>query len=89
MFSFRTTPIEDQLDRALLNGRVGVFCTQACWDAEKGAYLYDIFRRRGNLASIFLPGDEAIPGTAHIAFDPEDREHNILPLITRLTQRHL
>lgn len=72
MFSFRTTPIEDQLDRALLNGRVGVFCTQACWDAEKGSYLYDIFRRRGNLASIFLPGDEALPGTAHIAFDPED-----------------
>ena len=60
MFSFRTTPIVDQLDRALLEGRVGVFCTQACWDAEKSVYLYDVFRSRGNLERIFLPGDQGI-----------------------------
>ena len=72
MFSFRTSPIADQLDRALLEGRVGVFCTQACWDAGRGDYLYDLFRSRGNLAKIFLPGDEAAPGNAHIAFDPDE-----------------
>ena len=72
MFSFRTTPIEDQLDKALLEGRVGVFCSQACWDADKSVYLYEIFRRRGNLKRIFLPGEESVPGTAHIAFDIED-----------------
>lgn len=72
MFSFRTTPIEDQLDRALLEGKVGVFCTPACWDAGKSAYLYDIFRRRGNLECIFLPGEESVPGTAHISFDIEE-----------------
>ena len=72
MFSFRTTPIVDQLDRALLEGRVGVFCTQACWDAEKSVYLYDVFRSRGNLERIFLPGDESVPGTAHISFDIEE-----------------
>lgn len=71
MFSFRTTPIGDQLDKALLDGKVGVFCTQACWDAGTESYLFEIFRRRGNLETIFLPGDEAVPGTAHIAFDPE------------------
>ena len=71
MFSFRTTPLGDQLDKALQEGRVGVFCTQASWDAESGAYLYDIFRRRGNLETVFLPGDEAVPGTAHISFDSD------------------
>ena len=71
MFSFRTTPIGDQPDRALIQGRVGVFCTPGCWDAASGAYLYDMFRSRGNLAAIFLPEDEFTPGTAHIAFDTE------------------
>ena len=28
MFSFRTTPLEDQLDRTLQEGRIGCFCTQ-------------------------------------------------------------
>jgi uncharacterized protein YbbC (DUF1343 family) len=72
MFSFRTTPIADQLDKALLEGKVGVFCTPACWDARTGEYLYELFRRRGNLAAIFLPGEEAVPGTAHISFEPEE-----------------
>ena len=72
MFSFRTTPIGDQLDRALLDGRVGVFCTPGCWDAASGRYLYELFRERGNLAHIFLPEEDALPGTAHIAFDAED-----------------
>ncbi len=72
MFSFRTTPIADQLDRALLDGKVGVFCTPACWDAASGSYLYDLFRTRGNLAAIFLPGEEAIPGNAHIDFSPDE-----------------
>ena len=71
MFSFRTTPIGDQLDKALLDGKVGVFCTQACWDAGTESYLYDIFRSRGNLSAVFLPGDEDVPGTAHISFDPD------------------
>ena len=71
MFSFRTTPIADQLDKALLEGKVGVFCTPACWDAHTGEYLYDLFRRRGNLAAIFLPGEEAVPGTAHISSNPK------------------
>ena len=36
MFSFRTTALEDQLDKALLDGRVGCFCTQNCWDTAHG-----------------------------------------------------
>lgn len=73
MFSFRTTPISEQLDKALTEGRTAVFCTDGCWDAQRGRYLYDLFRERGNLARIFTPsGEESIPGTDHIDFDPEE-----------------
>ena len=73
MFSFRTTSLEEQLDRALLDGKVGCFCTQNCWDTEHGRYLYDIFRERGNLEKIFLPRDtELTPAFTHIDFSEEE-----------------
>ena len=69
MFSFRTTSLEEQLDKALQEGRVGCFCTQNCWDTEKGRYMYDVFRERGNLKIIFSPRDtELTPDTNHIEF---------------------
>lgn len=72
MFSFRTTPLEDQLDRALLDGKVGCFCTQNCWDTAADRYMYQIFASRGNLEIVFNPRDaELTPGTNHIAFDLE------------------
>ncbi len=75
MFSFRTTPIEEQLDRGLLKGRVGCFCTQNCFDTSTGQYLYDIFKQRGNLVKVFLPKEtELTPGTNHIEFSQEDLE---------------
>ncbi|MBO4606036.1 MAG: DUF1343 domain-containing protein [Bacteroidales bacterium] len=75
MFSFRTTPIEEQLDRGLLQGRVGCFCTQNCFDTATGRYLYDIFKQRGNLVKLFQPeGAELTPGTNHIEFSQEDLE---------------
>ena len=57
MFSFRTTPLEDQLDKALTDGNVGCFCTQNCWDTDKERYMTDIFRSRGNLKAVFSPGN--------------------------------
>lgn len=73
MFSFRTTPIEDQLDKSLTEGLVGCFCTQNSWDADKGRYIYDLFRDRGNLAKIFSPRDtELTPDTNHIEFSAEE-----------------
>ena len=70
MFSFRTTALEDQLDKALLSGRVGCFCTQNCWDTARGRYMHDLFRERGNLQAMFRPkGAELTPGTNHIDFD--------------------
>ena len=73
MFSFRTTSLEEQLDKALHEGKVGCFCTQNCWDTERGRYMYDIFRERGNLAIIFNPRDtELTPQTNHIEFSTED-----------------
>ena len=75
MFSFRTSPIEDQLDKALTEGRVACFCTQNCWNPYTGSYLYDIFRQRGNLEKIFLPHDtELTPETNHIDFSAEELE---------------
>ena len=73
MFSFRTTSLEDQLDKALHEGRVGCFCTQNCWDTQRGRYMYDIFRERGNLQIIFNPRDtELTPLTNHIEFSADD-----------------
>ena len=68
MFSFRTTPIEDQLDRALNEGRVGVFCTPNCWNAASGRYLYETFSSRGTLERVFTPEE------GHICFTPEELE---------------
>lgn len=73
MFSFRTTSLEEQLDKALLEGKVGCFCTQNCWDTERGRYMYDIFRDRGNLQTIFNPRDtELTPLTNHIGFTKDE-----------------
>lgn len=75
MFSFRTTPLSEQLDRALVDGQVGVFCTQNCWDPLKGEYVYDIFKERGNLSKVLMPRDsELTPDTNHIDFDLADLE---------------
>ena len=72
MFSFRTTPLEDQLDKALTDGKVGCFCTQNCWDTSSNRYMYQIFQERGNLVRLFQPEDaELTPGTNHIHFDSE------------------
>ena len=72
MFSFRTTPLENQLDKALTMGKVGCFCTQNSWDTASGRYMSDLFRDRGNLAIMFSPRDtELTPGTNHSAFEPE------------------
>lgn len=72
MFSFRTTPLEEQLDKSLQEGSVACFCTQNCWDTEHGRYMYDIFSSRGNLKAIFSPQDtELTPQTNHIVFDSE------------------
>ncbi len=75
MFSFRTTRLEDQLDKALIDGKVACFCTQNCWDTAAGRYMPDIFKDRGNLVRIFNPSDaELSPDTEHIQFSREDLE---------------
>ena len=75
MFSFRTTALEDQLDKALTTGNVGCFCTQNCWDTARGRYMYDLFRERGNLKVVFSPRDtELTPGTNHISFEEKALE---------------
>lgn len=66
MFSFRTTPIGEQMDRALTEGRVGVFCTPSCWNVMDGHYLYEFFGARGNLEKLFRPSGE------HIHFEVEE-----------------
>jgi uncharacterized protein YbbC (DUF1343 family) len=73
MFSFRTTSLENQLDKALLDGKVGCFCTQNCWDTASRKYMYELFQERGNLKALFTPRDaELSPETNHILFNIED-----------------
>ena len=73
MFSFRTTPLEDQMDRALTSGPVACFCTQNCWDTGRDRYMYQLFAERGNLERILAPMDsELTPGTNHIGFTMDD-----------------
>ena len=68
--------MEEQLDKALHEGLVGCFCTQNCWDTQRGRYMYDIFRERGNLQIIFNPRDtELTPHTNHIEFQQSDLEN--------------
>lgn len=75
MFSFRTTSLENQLDRALLDGKVGCFCTQNCWDTASHKYMYELFQGRGNLKALFTPRDaELTPETNHIIFSINDLE---------------
>ncbi len=75
MFSFRTTPLEDQLDRTLLEGNVGCFCTQNCWDTVRSRYMYELFLERGNLKALFQPKDaELTPGTNHLLFSKKELE---------------
>ena len=75
MFSFRTTPISEQLDKALNEGRVACFCTPGCWNAATQEYLWDVFRRRGNLARVFSPSaPEFSPFGGRIDFDASDLE---------------
>lgn len=72
MFSFRTKPITEQLDKALVDGKVALFCTHNCWDPASGEYLYDFFRRRGNLALICCPSNPELDYSEnHIEFDIE------------------
>lgn len=73
MFSFRTTALVDQLDRALYEGAVGCFCTSNCWRTDQNRYMWQIFEERGNLRKLFVPKEaELTPGTNHIMFAPED-----------------
>lgn len=74
MFSFRTTPIQDQLDKALNDGLVGCFCTPNSWDIATGKYLWEHFQERGNLSVVFSPQSGEMASSeggedGHILFD--------------------
>ena len=72
MFSFRTSPLADQMDKALTGGRVGVVATPACYDPVTGQYVWDIFRDRGNLEFLCVPsGGELDPSSSLPAIPDE------------------
>lgn len=75
MFSFRTTPLVEQFDKALHEGNVGCFCTANCWRTDQNRYMWQIFEERGNLKKLFIPREaELTPGTNHISFAQEELE---------------
>lgn len=55
LFSFRTTELSLQSDKALSQGRVGCWCDLSSFDSKRGDYTFDIFRHRGNLTKMLHP----------------------------------
>lgn len=55
MFSFRTTPLDEQEDIVLRSGKVAVLCNQAAWNPEKEEYLFESLYKKGNLVRVFYP----------------------------------
>lgn len=95
MFSFRTTPLEEQLDRSLRDGKVAVMEGDAAWDVERGGYTSDIFRERGNLVQVRdwsdpreLTGLDAIVVDVQDCggryFEPLRRVMSLIGLLTRM-----
>ena len=55
MFSFRTTPIQQQPDLILKGGKIGVLCNQTAWHPETGEYIFETYAKKGNLKRVFIP----------------------------------
>ncbi len=55
MFSFRTTPLDQQEDMVLRGGRLGVLCNQTAWNPQKGEYLFESLYAGGCLRKVFCP----------------------------------
>ncbi len=57
MFSFRTTPLDEQADKVLTGGRLAVLCNQVAWNPSTREYLFESLYRKGNLKKVFVPSD--------------------------------
>ena len=55
MFSFRTTPLEQQPDLLLKGGNLGILCNQTAWHPETGEYLFETYAKKSNLKRVFIP----------------------------------
>lgn len=55
MFSFRTTPLDEQPDLVLQRGRIGLFCNQAAWNPVTGLYRFEVWAQKGTLKKVFYP----------------------------------
>ncbi|MBR5249858.1 MAG: DUF1343 domain-containing protein [Bacteroidales bacterium] len=55
MFSFRTTPLDEQPDLVLNRGRIGLLCNQAAWNPVTGQYRFEVWAKKGNLEKVFYP----------------------------------
>jgi len=72
MFSFRTTKLSEQLDKALVDGKVIFFCTPNCWDTQTQSYNHEQFSRSGRLEALIQPGGEEFALSCNkTCFDPE------------------
>lgn len=55
MFSFRTTPLDQQPDLILKGGKIGILCNQTAWHPETGEYIFETYAKKGNLKRVFIP----------------------------------
>ena len=55
MIKFITTPLWDDPEPVLWNGRLGLLCNHTAWHAQTGEYLFETFYKRGVLKRVFMP----------------------------------
>ena len=85
MFSFRTSPLAEQLDKALRDGRVAVMESEASWDVGAQRYCSDIFRARGNLVEgADLEDPAVVDGLSAIVVDIQDAGCRLFPLTRKV-----
>ncbi len=91
MFSFRTTPLFEQPDLVLKEGRLGMLCNQVAWHPDKGEYHFEAIARERNLVRLFMPEHslygECCPGVEMIEIGdsvPVEKLQDIDALIIEL-----
>lgn len=80
MFSFRTTPLLEQSDHLLRDGRLALLCNQVAWHPDRGEYLFETLARYYDLVRVFMP-EHSLYGPTGVAEDVEVGERIDLAML--------
>ena len=76
--------MQEQLDKALRDGKVGCFCTQNSWDTVSGRFVDEIFRVRGNLAAVFSPSGSELSTDENRISAPLERLRELRAVVVEI-----